>query len=35
MFCDITLKERNKHIKKYHLGILIFIFKLFVVELTS
>ena len=35
MFCDITLNERNKHIKKYHLGIPIFIFKLSVVELAA
>ena len=35
MFCDITLNERNKHITKYHLGIPVFIFKLFVVELVG
>jgi len=35
MFCDITLNERNKHITKYHLGIPVFIFKLFDVELVG
>jgi hypothetical protein len=35
MFCDTTLNGINNHIKKYHLGIPVFIFKLFVVELAG